>query len=113
MTEEGGLGCSPSQYEDVATGKIWIDELTCLGIENNIDECQKNNWGQHNCMQKEDAGCICEGPLIRKPTVKNTGLCSFSIMAIFPRRQYPLGPYPPGVKTIKYWLKFKINKKIN
>lgn len=39
--------------------KIWLDELTCFGYEETVDECRHSNWGLVNCQHKEDAGCIC------------------------------------------------------
>ncbi|ESN97837.1 hypothetical protein HELRODRAFT_146189, partial [Helobdella robusta] len=38
---------------------IWLGSVKCNGNENNIDECQLTNWGEANCIHKEDAGCIC------------------------------------------------------
>ena len=26
---------------------FWIDELGCTGEENNLEECKKNEWGDH------------------------------------------------------------------
>lgn len=64
MNEDGTLGCLRSYYsEATAPMKIWVDELTCLGFETSINECQHSNWGEHNCQHKEDAGCVCSAPL--------------------------------------------------
>lgn len=40
-------------------GVIWLDEVNCLGNEMSIDQCKKNEWGEHNCVHSEDAGVNC------------------------------------------------------
>uniref|UniRef100_A0A194ANN6 SRCR domain-containing protein n=1 Tax=Pinctada fucata TaxID=50426 RepID=A0A194ANN6_PINFU len=40
--------------------RIWMDEVNCTtGDETNIDQCQYNGWGVHDCSHGEDAGVIC------------------------------------------------------
>lgn len=62
LNEDGASGCDKGlgYYPEAERQKIWIDELLCFGFEDSIDECQKNNWGNHNCLHKEDAGCKCK-----------------------------------------------------
>ena len=38
---------------------IWLDNVDCVGSEENIDSCPHNAWGSHNCAHFEDAGVIC------------------------------------------------------
>ncbi|OXB58402.1 hypothetical protein ASZ78_012430 [Callipepla squamata] len=41
------------------TGKIWLDDVKCRGSEYTIYECNKRDWGEHNCSHNEDAGVEC------------------------------------------------------
>ena len=41
------------------TGEILLDDLGCLGWENNLFECPHTGVGNHNCHHGEDAGVIC------------------------------------------------------
>ncbi|NXJ04943.1 DMBT1 protein, partial [Odontophorus gujanensis] len=43
--------------------RIWLDEVSCTGEENDISQCKANTWGVHNCHHGEDAGVVCSGNL--------------------------------------------------
>ena len=43
------------------SGSILFSELSCVGKENAITECDHRSTGGHNCSHSQDAGAVCEG----------------------------------------------------
>ena len=41
------------------SGPIWLDDLQCLGTETWLPNCNRSDWGDHNCSHSEDAGVTC------------------------------------------------------
>ena len=41
------------------TGPIWMDNVECVGNEENLGSCDQDPIGQNNCKHGEDAGVIC------------------------------------------------------
>lgn len=44
---------------DHGVGRIFIDDLDCLGTESDISECKSREWGTHNCEHEEDVVITC------------------------------------------------------
>ncbi|XP_046863502.1 deleted in malignant brain tumors 1 protein-like, partial [Xenia sp. Carnegie-2017] len=43
------------------SGRIWLDDVQCVGNESNISSCSHREWGLHNCRHYKDAGVQCSG----------------------------------------------------
>jgi len=41
------------------SGRIWLDEVQCSGMETSISDCQHNDWGSHNCSHSENVSVSC------------------------------------------------------
>jgi len=48
----------PNQFRRAA-GRIWLDDVNCLGTENFIGDCHHGGWGRHNCRHYEDVAIAC------------------------------------------------------
>ncbi|XP_075301986.1 scavenger receptor cysteine-rich domain-containing protein DMBT1 isoform X3 [Opisthocomus hoazin] len=49
-------------------GHIWLDDLSCIGSEDNIAQCRARPWGQSNCNHGEDAGVVCSDANVTEET---------------------------------------------
>lgn len=45
-------------------GKIWINNVQCLGNEFDLFACTHNGIGNHNCEHNQDAAVECSGLLL-------------------------------------------------
>ncbi|XP_072138968.1 neurotrypsin isoform X2 [Mobula birostris] len=67
-----GLVASEGKFGQ-GTDFIFLDDVVCLGTENDLLECARSNWGQHDCSHHEDVGVICAQKETNKITVTHTG----------------------------------------
>ena len=44
-------------------GQVWLSELECDGSEAELENCQRSQFGGHNCPHSKDASVICKLPL--------------------------------------------------
>ena len=47
----------------IGTGPIWLDDVMCSGLENQLFKCNSSAIGVHNCRHIEDAGVQCKGSI--------------------------------------------------
>ncbi|EDO32524.1 predicted protein [Nematostella vectensis] len=48
------------------TGRIWLDDMWCIGGETSLQQCRHRKWGETNCNHNEDVAIRCKGPGIRR-----------------------------------------------
>ncbi len=43
-------------------GPIWMDDLRCTGLEDDLSRCLFRGWGKHDCSHSVDVGVNCGIP---------------------------------------------------
>ncbi|XP_013409345.1 uncharacterized protein LOC106172943 isoform X2 [Lingula anatina] len=74
----------PKAYFGTGSGRIWLDNVDCLGHEGSLEHCHHSGWGRLPlCTHDEDAGVRCKVPESFKMGVSSMnctfeeGLCGF------------------------------------
>ena len=49
----------PSAFYGQGSGWILLDDVNCIGTEENIADCLHSGWGSHNCINEKDASVNC------------------------------------------------------
>ncbi|NXX99879.1 DMBT1 protein, partial [Centropus bengalensis] len=59
------LGCGTavsapgSAHFGQGSGRIWLENVNCTGVETSLSECQARPWGYNSCDHSQDAGVVC------------------------------------------------------
>ncbi|NWQ70889.1 DMBT1 protein, partial [Neopipo cinnamomea] len=62
------VGCGPAlsvpggAHFGQVEGPVWLDQVTCMGTEGHLGECQMGRWGEARCEHSADVGVVCAGP---------------------------------------------------
>ena len=65
VCRELGLGQAMAFTRNVfygwSSGRIWLDDVNCVGTESTIGDCSHNGWGVENCHFLQNANAKCSG----------------------------------------------------
>ena len=50
----------PLAFFGTGSGPIWLDDVTCTGIEPSLADCTHRPWGQYDCSRIEDVSVDCQ-----------------------------------------------------
>ncbi|XP_039630077.1 deleted in malignant brain tumors 1 protein-like [Polypterus senegalus] len=53
------------------SGKIWMDDVACIGNESSLTLCKHRGLGEHNCGSHEDAGVVCSDMFFSQGSCEN------------------------------------------
>ena len=53
------VAASHEAFYGQGNGRIWLNNLNCIGSEGTIGDCTHGGWGIDSCTHSEDAGAKC------------------------------------------------------
>jgi hypothetical protein len=53
---------SSKELKEFNVTQIWLDDVNCIGTEDNLAQCKSRGWGSHNCAHSEDVHIECAYP---------------------------------------------------
>lgn len=70
FSNTNAFGLSMIQGIVPGSGRIWLDNVQCVGNETLLIACRANPLGAQNCVHNEDAGVRCQPgkPVTRRAT---------------------------------------------
>ena len=68
---------TPTQahFGDGSGKPVWLDNVACLGTENNLIDCRANPLGSGNCGHDKDVGTRCL-PIFSKSVFEENVMCA-------------------------------------
>ena len=59
----GAASVKRGAYFGRGSGRIWMDNVQCIGTESSLVDCPFRGWGSHQCNHDQDAGVKCIGDI--------------------------------------------------
>ena len=53
------INASSRAFYGQGSGRIWLDNVNCVGTELAIEDCSHSGWGVENCNYGQDASVQC------------------------------------------------------
>ncbi|XP_076093133.1 uncharacterized protein LOC143064284 [Mytilus galloprovincialis] len=78
----GGTAVNDTNRFGAGTGPIWLDDVTCAGNEQHIEQCTARSWNQSDCTHNDDVGVVCSvtsttsAPATRAPIIVQQSNCN-------------------------------------
>jgi len=60
----------------IGSGKIWLDNVQCSGMERHVSECSHSGWGYQNCEHNEDVAVSCVDDTSETSSMSSSGITS-------------------------------------
>ena len=53
------INANSQAFYGQGSGRIWLDNVNCIGTELAIEDCSHGGWGIEDCFHSQDAGVKC------------------------------------------------------